>query len=401
MPVVLLLVACGRERVVEKYPKGDPKTIRTYGWLGGETEKNLKREQTFFFNGKKEKDAHYRHGVLHGAFADFWHTGQKKSSGKYVDGKKQGVWESYFNQYQLSSKGLYKDDLKEGPWTQFWENGDLRAQATFRGGEYVGTRKEWNVKGELILENSCFEKNDTGRYVSLHANNTPKEDYRCVKGHPTGVYERKDMDGTVVERGRFDSLGRRDGIWETFYPEGAKATRVSYRGGLLEDSSLAWYASGAAKERGFFQAGTGEILGYDSLGRLAERRKFRDGKPDGESFLYYPDGKTKSLVVYQGGQPAEMKRWHPNGKLLGEGHFASGKRSGDWKQFDAHGHPIEIAHYEDGVLNGERLFYDSLGHLARTQKYEHGYPAAGRIPAGLAQQNAKTDSSDSVKAKQP
>jgi antitoxin component YwqK of YwqJK toxin-antitoxin module len=376
----LTLAGCGRDKVEERYPKGEAKLIRTYSWPGGKVE----REQTFYFNGHKEKDAHYRNGALHGEFTDFWHNGQKKSHGKYVEGKKQGEWEFYFNQFTPSSKGVFKDDQKDGPWNQYWENGALRSQGSYRNGNETGVWKEWNAKGELTLVNSCFEANDTGSYASFHANKTPKEDYRCVKGRPTGAYARKDPDGAIVERGAFDSLGRKDGVWEAFHGDGSKASHASYRGGAQVDSSMAWYEGGGIKERGFFQDGTGELLGYDSLGhRLIERRHLRNGSPEGESRTYFPDGKPRSLVVYKDGLPVEMRKWHPNGKLWAEGGFSRGQRNGEWRVFDEHGVPMETSRYKDGIMDGEQLFYDSLGRLVRTQRYEHGYPAAGKIPSGL------------------
>lgn len=381
----LVLAGCGRNKVVERYPKGDVKLMRTYGWGGKVT-----REQAFYFNGHKERDAHFKDSVLDGDYTEFWHNGQKRAQGRYAAGKKQGEWEFFFNQYVPASKGVFKDDQKEGEWLSFWENGTLRSRGSYRNGNDTGVRKEWNNKGELLLENSCFEANDTGRYASFHANRTPKEDYPCVKGRPVGPYARKDPDGTVVERGTFDSLGRKEGLWETFHAGGAPASRASYHMGLQEDSALAWYADGvgtrpgSVKERGFYKDGTGELLGYDSLGhRLMERRQLKNGLPEGESRTYYPDGKPKSLVVYKDGQPAEMRRWHPNGKVWAEGAFLRGQREGDWKQFDERGRPKETSHYKNGVQEGDQLFYDSLGRLVRTQRYEHGYPASGKIPAGL------------------
>src|SRR5688572_27927056 len=87
------LAGCGPERVAETYPNGKPKVIRTYNPLSIVTPENLRRQQTFFFNGNKESDGYYRDGLLHGTYEDYWHNGQKKSHGKYEKGRKQGEWE--------------------------------------------------------------------------------------------------------------------------------------------------------------------------------------------------------------------------------------------------------------------------------------------------------------------
>lgn len=378
-----LLAGCGRSKTVETYPKGDPKLVRTYGWLGGEKPENLKRERAYYFNGKVERDARFKGGILHGTFTDYWHNGQKRSQGRYEKGKKQGEWEYYFNEYTLATKGLYQDDFKEGPWNQFWENGSLRSRSQFRGGAEVGTRKEWSAKGDLILENSCFAANDTGRYASFHANETPHEAYRCLRGKPAGPYERKDPDGSPIEKGVYDSLGRKQGPWESYHDDGTRASLTHYRDGEMADSALSWYAGGIVKERAYFQGGRGDLIGYDSLGRVAHRRALVNGKPEGEARAFYPDGKVKSVTVYRDGQPVAMRRWHANGRLASEGTFVKGRKSGAWRQLDAQGRLVETSHYEDGDLHGERVFYDSLGRPARTQRYEHGYPAEGKIPKRL------------------
>lgn len=397
----LLLAGCGKDQVAEKYPNGKPKTIRTYGFFGGATPGNLKREQTFFFNEHKESDSHWKDGKLDGPYEDYWHNGQKKSQGRYREGKKTGEWDFFYNQFTLSSKGNYKDDQKDGPWNSFWENGALKSQGSFSAGQEVGTWKEWTAKGEMAAVNSCFASNDTGRYVSYHANNTVKEEYACKQGVPSGEYLKKDPDGTVVERGRFDAQGRKDGLWEAFWAEGKPASKRSYAAGLEQDSGWAWDEAGRLRERSRFDSGSGERILYDSLGHLVQRTRYVKGQPDGEDWSYWPEtaggrgavpkgrvadmpGPKRQLIVYAAGKPVTMRKWHVNGKAMAEGQFQDGHRAGEWKDWWEDGTLKEVSHFEGGALHGERLFYDPKGKLIRTARYEHGYPAEGRIPKAVA-----------------
>lgn len=380
----VLFTGCGREKVAEKYPNGKPKVIRSYGWLGGENQGNLKREQIFYFNGNKEADTRFRGGLRHGQYHDYWHNGQKKTEGRFVQGKKEGEWDFFYNEFTVAAKGLFKGDKKEGIWHQYWENGEPKAEGAFHDGKEIGTFKEWSAKGEPTIENSCFESNDHGRYRSFHANKLVKEDYACHFGVPMGPYERKDPDGLLVEKGVFDDRGRKEGAWETVHPDGKRASLKHYHEGMETDSSYAWYANGKPKEKGFFTDGTGERLSYDSLGHLTERQHLTAGRPEGESWAYYPTGVKRSLVIYKDGLPAELHKWHPNGKAMADGMFLAGKRTGVWKQYFDNGTVAQVSTYVEGVLNGEELFYDEKGKLTRTQRYEHGYPAEGKIPAALA-----------------
>lgn len=380
--LALVLTAC-REETVVRHPDGGPKVIRSYGLFGGRDSTNLVRERTFHSNGKPERDARFKGGAMHGPYVDFWQNGQKKSQGRYVDGKRQGTWEFYFNQYSVAAKGDFKDDRKDGPWNEFYENGELRAQGGYRDGADTGTWRRWGTKGDLLEENSCFEANAEGRFKSFHAANTPKEDYACRKGFPVGPYSKLSPEGEVAERGTFDSLGKRDGTWETFHPGHLPATRKGWRHGVEADSVLAWDAKGRLRERGFRVDGAGTVEKYDSLGRLAERATRAAGGLDGETWSFHPDGKKKSRIEYKGGLPLTLQRWHPNGKLSQEGRFEAGKRTGEWKRFGEQGQPLEVARYEKGLMHGERHLYDSTGKLTQVQRYERGYPAEGKFPGGL------------------
>jgi antitoxin component YwqK of YwqJK toxin-antitoxin module len=399
-----MLTGCAKEKVEAKYPDGKPKVIRTYNPLSVVTPENLRRQQTFFFNGNKESDGYYRDGQLHGKFQDFWHNGQKKSEGEYKKGKKEGEWVFHYNEFTVSSKGRFRNDLREGEWNSYWQNGDLKSQGSFAAGKEIGTWKEWNAKGELLSENSCFESNPQGRFISFHANKTVKEEYQCRAGVPSGTYVKKDPDGVTIEKGAFDAQGRKDGLWETFHGNDKPASVKRYGGGIEKDSSFAWDEAGRLSEKAHFDStGTGERISYDSLGHVLEKRRFLKGQPEGESWSYWPVGNPKagpgpkrSVVTYKDGKPAEMRKWHPNGKPMAEGVFKDGHRAGEWKDWWENGALKEISRFEKGALHGERLFYDSTGKLMRTTRYEHGYPASGKIPKGMASDGKAGNGSDAV-----
>ncbi len=379
-----LLMGCGREKVVETFPNNKPKVIRTYGLWGGTSPENLKREQVFSVNGHKEKDTYFSKGLRHGAYFDYWHNGQKKSEGRFTNGQKVGTWTFFYNQFTISAKGDFKANQKEGVWRQFWENGDAKAIGSFKAGKEVDTLKEWDAKGQQLVENSCFESNELGYYRTFHANQTVKEDYACQKGVPVGAYARKDPDGMIIEKGAFDPDGKKTGIWETFGADGKRASLKHYQAGMENDSSYSWDAAGRLLERGFFVSGTGERLRYDSLNHLVERQHFAESHPEGEAWVYYPSGSKRSLMLYKQGQPASLQKWHPNGNLKLTGLYLGGQRTGDWLEYGANGKLLESSQYQAGVLHGDQLFYDSQGKLMRKMRYEHGYPAEGKIPASIA-----------------
>jgi antitoxin component YwqK of YwqJK toxin-antitoxin module len=234
------------------------------------------------------------------------------------------------------------------------------------------------------VENSCFESNAQGHFRTFHANRAVKEDYACRLGVPVGAYTRNDADGIIVEQGTFNPQGKKIGAWETFGTEGKRASLKHYRDGLEQDSSFAWDAAGRLLEKGFFSAGTGERLRFDTLNHLIERQQFAESHPEGESWVYYPTGGRRSLMVYSKGQPASLQKWHLNGKLLLAGLYSEGKRTGKWLEYGTNGKILESSQYQAGVLHGDQLFFNTQGKLMRKMRYEHGYPAEGKIPASIA-----------------
>jgi antitoxin component YwqK of YwqJK toxin-antitoxin module len=406
----LLTAGCGKDQVAAAFPNGKPKIIRTYGLFGGADLENLKREQTFYYNEHKESDSRWNDGKLDGLFEDYWHNGQKKSHGNYRAGKKEGEWEFYYNQFTVSSKGNFRQDLKEGLWKSLWENGAPKSEGTFSAGRETGTWTEWTAKGDTASVNSCFASNDTGRFVSYHANHTVKEEFACRQGVPAGEYTKKDPDGTVVERGRFDAQGRKDGAWEGYWSEGRPAWKRAYAAGLEQDSGYAWDEAGRLRERAHFDSGTGERALFDTLGRLLQLTRYGKGQPHGEDWTYWPAGKApkgpmaaapgpkRQLVVFALGKAVTLRRWHQSGRPAAEGTFANGQRAGEWKDWWEDGTLKEISHFQGGELHGERLFYDPKGKLIRTARYEHGYPAEGRIPKAVARGGIAGDSGAALPA---
>ncbi len=292
----------------------------------------------------------------------------------------------------MSSKGIFRQGRKEGLWKSLWENGTPKSEGNYSAGAETGTWTEWTAKGDTATVNSCFPSNAEGRYVTYHANHTVKEEYACRQGVPAGEYTKKDPDGTVVERGRFDAQGRKDGPWEGFWAEGRPAWKRGYAAGLEQDSGYAWDEAGRLKERAHFDSGTGERVLYDSLGHVLQRTRYAKGQPDGEDWSYWPSGPKRQFVLYALGKPITMQRWHSNGKPAAEGTFENGQRAGEWKDWWEDGTLKEVSHFQGGELHGDRLFYDPKGKLFRTARYEHGYPAEGRIPKAVARGGISGDS---------
>ncbi len=373
------LSACQHAEVTERYPQGNAKCERVYGYFGPKDSLHLKFEKTYFFNGHPEFEIHFRRGQRHGDYADYWHNGQIKSRGKYVAGQREGHWEFFWNRFQLSSQGEYRDNVKTGPWMEYFENGEIRRKGQYREGRETGVWEAFDPHGDTVWVSSCFADNDTGSYRAYHARGAPQEEYGCRKGQPVGTYTRYGLSGGVVLQGHYDSLGRRDSIWLGFHEEGGKASCQGYQAGLWQDSVLAWDSLGRKREQGFFAGGTGILQRFDTAGRTQETVAYRDGLRDGDWVIYFGGGVVKSRSTYARDTLLHIRTFHKNGKPASEGGYGLGLREGLWSRWDDQGRLAEHSQYRAGVLSGEQKFYGPDGKVTQTIRYEHGYPAEGRF----------------------
>ncbi len=374
------LCACGRKETVARFPEGQPKIVCIYTAFGPKDSLHLRVETAYFLNGKPEFEAHFHGGQFDGEYKAYWENGQIQSRGRYRAGRREGPWQFFFNRYALSSKGAYQDGLKQGQWIEYWENGELRRRGAYRDGREIGTFVAWNRHGDEVLRTSCFAANDTGHYHSSYDSGGVYEDYACRRGHIVGPYLARYPDGTVRERGFYDTSGARDSLWESFHPDGRLASRRHFRGGLWNDSALGWDTAGRVRESGFFRDGTGVLTRFDSLGRVSERYSLVVGREDGEHWTYYPDGGKRRRIRYLKGDPVDLQDWFENGAPEAQGAFHKGKKEGLWQRWDQQGRLRETAHFVAGELQGERRFFDSTGRVQRIQDYEHGFPTRGSFP---------------------
>ncbi len=158
------------------------------------------------------------------------------------------------------------------------------------------------------------------------------------KGMVDGYYQ-EFGNGKVIRQG-FYRLGRKDGKWEEFFPDGAICKRSFYANGELQ----------------------GEVTTYFSDGGIESVRTYIQGKKEGIERVYFPNRKERFVKHYHNdklhgaffelsegynGTTIQTRRNYLNGKIHGkeitEVFDISGKRL----------HLIEIS-YEDGKETGRK-----------------------------------------------
>ncbi|MEI8365711.1 MAG: 6-hydroxymethylpterin diphosphokinase MptE-like protein [Parachlamydiaceae bacterium] len=112
---------------------------------------------------------------------------------------------------------------------------------------------------------------------------------------------------------------------------------------------------------------------FDSHWKLCECYPERDGKPDGQGVLYYPNGKIKEEVFYRNGVLHGPSRfWDPKGLLLAESWFINGKQVGKSWWYYSSGKIYSLQRYQDGEWHGQQVFYHKNGRLKSLLNYALG-----------------------------
>jgi antitoxin component YwqK of YwqJK toxin-antitoxin module len=118
--------------------------------------------------------------------------------------------------------------------------------------------------------------------------------------------------------------GEPEGLWTTWYKNGAKQSEGSYHRGYMQGTWKSWNEDGT----------------------LMLEATYARGKLDGPWRESWPNGRLKSRGTYKSGQPeGEWLEWYENGTKLREGSYVDGDQDGLWSGWD-----------EDGKLKGSVLY---------------------------------------------
>ncbi len=110
--------------------------------------------------------------------------------------------------------------------------------------------------------------------------------------------------------------------------------------------------------------GDGGLRGFSSV---------RNGKMEGPTVRFYPDGTISFFGNYADGKPIGWHYYyHPNGALKRKSHYISGNLSGESMRFYANGNIKILENYRAGKRHGKYCRYDENGRLVEQEVYHNG-----------------------------
>jgi antitoxin component YwqK of YwqJK toxin-antitoxin module len=151
---------------------------------------------------------------------------------------------------------------------------------------------------------------------------------------------------------RADNQGKRTGVWELYYD------------------------NGALKETGHYEAGekTGLWKTYYNHGTIKHEITYTDGLAKGLARFYYRDGTIWEEGFWNENHwKGEYNLYHANGEKFYEWHYDdSGKRTGEQKYFFANGQLQYSGKWQNGNIEGEVNVYSEEGDLIEKREYADG-----------------------------
>ena len=97
-------------------------------------------EVTYWPNGQKRRESHYKNGKRDGLDTRWHRNGQKKWEKPYKNGKPDGLTTFWYENGQKESEEHYKNGEWDGLWTHWDENGNKTLEVQFKDGKEVSRR---------------------------------------------------------------------------------------------------------------------------------------------------------------------------------------------------------------------------------------------------------------------
>ncbi|MGZ3867156.1 MAG: toxin-antitoxin system YwqK family antitoxin [Bacteroidia bacterium] len=136
-----------------------------------------------------------------------------------------------------------------------------------------------------------------------------------------------------LSQNKTDEKGRKQGYWEKIDPVSKK---IIYKGNFKDD-----------KPQGMF------TYYYKDMDSIRTKMEFRQDGKIGYAKLYYMSGKLEAAGKYIGEQKDSVWNFYDDaGVLISTDHFTNGKKNGPSKIFLPNGKLAEEKNYKDGKLNG-------------------------------------------------
>jgi len=317
---------------------------------------NEKVEEYYIEDIKNKNEIHFSNGKI-------------KSIIPFVDGLEEGVASEYDtlgNIIQLThfSKGFISKreyinrtdnfGMKQGLWKIFYDNQILKTETNYLNNKRNGIHKEFDIKGNVIkiekyindvlisdaketkkLETKKeYHKNGKIKVIATFYNGVAEGNRREYDESGKNIKSYIFSSGIIVGNGVIDDYGNKQGMWTEYYD--------------------------------------GRFLDSNDNSIVRARGRYKNSKPIGEWKYYLQNGKLEQIGGFdeKGRQDGKWLWYYPNDSVLMEINFDSGKKEGEYIEFDVFGNVLVKGNYIEDFEDGE--WFRINGNFIEKGKYVEG-----------------------------
>ena len=351
----------------------------------------------------------------------FWNeNGNIVRTGSYAAGKRDGSYAYYFNDGSKKEEGAWKNDQRDGLWVKYSNNGNTQKEGTYSNGKKDGVWTSWNDKG-LVASKYLYEKNkviDKWSFKYQYYSNGNEKTLKSTRnnkldGEQTIWYQ----NGQMKSIGNY-TTGKENGDFQEWYENGQMQSKVNYLNGNMDGTYSEWFDNGQMRQQGSYvdnefylttrwnneggiliKDGNGKWVGKNAEGRKLWAKEYQDGRlisdweykydyydngqikkessfqggqEDGESTIFFEDGKTREEGIWKEGEYLITNRWNKNGNLIikdGQGKISGKNKEGLvlWEKEFVDG-KLEFQwdnvheYYENGQIKSETGYSENEKH---------------------------------------
>lgn len=377
---------------------------------------------------------HFDNGVKNGICKELYEDSILAKTIPFVDGLEDGIAKDYARDGRIVGMTKYRNGFvinqeffnrfdqegkKHGNWKEFYSNEELKLEGTYRNGLKNGYFKYYDEKGNLtsiekyvddILQRDPPELAQLEVRIDYYPDGKIKTVGSYKDSLAEGIRREYNQDGSIsmayqmhlgiiIGKGIIDEAGRRQGLWQDFYPEGNLLAIGNYVNGVKVGEWKYYHQNDTLEQIGSYDKNgysTGKWFWYFDNGKIRRIENFFEGVYEGEMIEY----DSKGFVIHQGKYVDGVQEgfWISTmNDYREEGEYLNGVKEGDWtfifpggqKYFEGrfiddfpdgkhtwynHNGTVSIVGiYVMGLKDGIWKFYDEEGKLSLTVTYKDGF----------------------------
>lgn len=325
----------------------------------------------------------------------YYSNGNISSEGFMKDGKPNGYWKTYFPNGNIKSEGNRKIFKLDSLWIFYDIDGDTLKKINYYDDKKNGYYYTYEYKN--------FENKKTGGLISkeLFVNDIKQGKsyyYKNGKIYKIITYVDGQKDGIAIKYNdsiistiyeynkdylvykdninKLDKLGKKQGVWKEFYPNGKIKRKLNYKNGKLNGNLIEYNNLGKPIKTKEYK---NDSLICDSVKikfNISDRQEFYENgniKFEGSFIDSIPIGLHKFYSV--DGTVITGKKFDNNGILISSGNVDSlNKKNGKWLLYYPTGEIKAKGNYIRNVRTGKWTFYYKNQAIEQVGNYLRGYP---------------------------